>query len=721
MNAVTSLAQRRHPWLDRLIADPATEVRALVEGTAAVHPYGRAEPSDAAASLLFGLASDDPAVTAFDRGVLEVLSQYRAATAHAEGARRDRVALAARDLMAVVQRLAPRDTAIDLHRRFPYWHGWAETLVVDRGLDLRREYCRALSLTQDIAAEAGLAPRRLLPFWLDMCGEAGPRGRYDDSYLAAGLLGLRALPLGDDGANEEAALHGLARWADAQRPSKARFLREWHVLEGAFPRDATYWTDLVARVLASVEAEIARQTDRKRDTFPAAAWWREDVEAVKGTHLVSRSAELQPPPADLHETLLQDIRAGNAFSGIEQRLSILMRRHEGYATRTGDTFYLVRTACNIGMRLLRGGDAPARRAAKARELARLALRFEPANLYAWALWRDALAEEGHLEAAELVGWETIRRFPEDPQRRNQLALLLADRLGRPHEAEALLRETMGLFPDYVITRNQLALLLADRLGRPQEAEALLRETMRLFPDDKMNMVVARNQLAQLVGRDAARLNEAIAILDEALAIDPRKHITQNMKGRFERGLTTRMSKPAAPVAALTPIPAGTDLSELSPDLAATARMRRALFRVRTASPEARGAAMREVETLLNEDENLAYGRYVAAAAGVREPAMDDTVIAAAFLAAARKGSAAALRPFLERAHGIEGAVIVMAGASQGDAEARARLDAWMAEPANDLSPRDLGLRVIASRATAPLPDDLVGDMLAASLGTAMAA
>jgi len=127
-----------------------------------------------------------------------------------------------------------------------------------------------------------LASRRLLPFWLDICGEAGRRGRYDESYLTVGLLGLRSLPLGEEAANEEAALHGLARWADAQRPTKKRFLREWHVLEGAFPRDPTFWTDLVARVIASVEEEVARQTNNARKTFDAAAWWREDVEAIPG-------------------------------------------------------------------------------------------------------------------------------------------------------------------------------------------------------------------------------------------------------------------------------------------------------------------------------------------------------------------------------------------------------------------------------------------------------
>ena len=246
-------------------------MRALVEGTADVHPYTRAEPSDAIVSLLYGLPDDDPAVVAFDVGARRCWRPI-AATRRAPSRR-----------TATISRCAPRpwsmpssangrkSTVTDLHRRFAYWLRWAETLVYDRGLDLRREFYRTLALTQDIAAAAGLPPRWLLPLWLGACEEAGERGRFDDSYLTVGLVGLRRLPLGEeDSANEEAALHGLARWAARQRPAKPRFLREWHVLEGAFPRDASYWTALVGQVLAAVEAD--------GQTFPAAAWWREDVE-----------------------------------------------------------------------------------------------------------------------------------------------------------------------------------------------------------------------------------------------------------------------------------------------------------------------------------------------------------------------------------------------------------------------------------------------------------
>jgi tetratricopeptide (TPR) repeat protein len=674
MDAVTAVAPQRHPWLDRLIAAPGPEMRALVEGTASIHPHGRGEPSDAAATLLFGLAIDDPAVRAFDQGTLEILKQYRQATAHSEGSQRDRLALAAMDLMTVVKRLTPHDTVVDLHRRFAYWNGWAETLVLDRGLDLRREYWRVLALSQDVAAGAGLAPRRLLPFWLDICGEAGRRGRFDESYLAIGLLGLRSLPLGEEAANEEATLHGLARWADAQRPAKARFLREWHVLEGAFPRDPTFWTDLVARVLASVEQEISRVTNNSRDAFPAATWWREDVESIKGVHLELRAAELEPPPREQRQALLADISAGKPFQMLEPRVRALMQRHERYAIRTGDAFYVVRSACNVGMSLLRGGDALAQRAAHARELARLALRFEPANVYAWALWRDSLAAEGYFEAAELLGWETIRRFPENPQWRTQLALLV------------------------------------DQLGRPQDAEALLRETLEVFSDD----ITVFNQLANVVGRETERLKEAIIILQQALILDPTDEIALRMKSSFERGETSVRTRRVASAAnaADSPLPA---------DLAASARMRRALFRVRTAEPAIREDAKREVESILREDENLAYSRYVATAAGVIPPTANDTIIAAAYLAAAREGSAVAMRSLFRHAHGIEGVILSLAGSLRGDEDATKFLKIWTGEPANDLSPRDKDLRAIATRTAMQLPDDLVGDMLAASLGMALAA
>ena len=668
-----AIARIRHPWLERLVAAPVEEVRALVEGGAYVHPLGRAEPGDAAVTLLFGLSADDPAIDAFDEGALGALELYRAGTPKLHGPAWDRNALAALDLMRAIQRLRPRRTVADLHKRFAYWNNWAENIVIDAGLDVRREYWRALALTQDLASQFGFAPRRLLPFWLNICGDAGKRGRYDGSYLTVGLLGLRRLPLGEDeDANEEAAVSGLARWAAAQRPSQARFRREWRVLEGAFPRDPSFWTRLVSRVIGAVEVELFHKTHQSGITFPAAQWWREDIDL--GDRKISAPVgEVSPPDASLHEAILEAIDRARPYQRLQSQIAALIGQHERYASRTGDTFFLVRTACNIGRKLLMPyvGEAT-KRAEKARDLALLVLRYEPFDVYAWSLWRDSLAALGQFDAAELVGWESVRRFPENPW-----------------------------------MRNLLALLLSEQMGEGRTAEALLRETIRLFPQD----VVCRTQLASIVGREIDRQDEASSLVRAALKINPDNLVAQGMLQRLEMGLTTKPpSRRSAGHAGASSQP-----YLLPADIVATARARRALFRVRQGDNQ----AVEEVRRLFHEDENLAYARYVAAAAGVIESSVDDPSLPTAFLAASK--SAESLTTLQSRAFGSDSLTLSIAGAALGDEDAAAKVRIWLDEPVNDNDPRAAGLHALAARPASSLPTDLLADLLAASLGTALAA
>ena len=134
----------RHPWLDALIADPEGQVRALVSG----HPFGPAEPQDAVASLLFGLAADDPAVQALDRGCLAVLQALRTEVEVETSSRIGRAALLLQRLLGIVQRLRPAATVADLHLRYAFWFNVFERVIVDHHLDLRREYWHTLALTQ---------------------------------------------------------------------------------------------------------------------------------------------------------------------------------------------------------------------------------------------------------------------------------------------------------------------------------------------------------------------------------------------------------------------------------------------------------------------------------------------------------------------------------------------------------------------------------------------
>ena len=104
---------------------------------------------------------------------------------------------------------------------------------MDEGLDLRREYYLTLAFSQNIAAENGLEPRRLMAHWMSICAECGDAGRYDPFYIRDAIIELGRLPLPSGGtvvANEVLALQGLALWAATQMPNEDSFAIEWELL-----------------------------------------------------------------------------------------------------------------------------------------------------------------------------------------------------------------------------------------------------------------------------------------------------------------------------------------------------------------------------------------------------------------------------------------------------------------------------------------------------------
>ena len=109
-------------------------------------------------------------------------------------------------------------------------------------------------------------------------------------------------------------------------------------------------------------------------------------------------------------------------------------------------YYLVRTACNLGMSLLEIGLSSDRveRGRFAVSLAAQSFEYGLEDIYSWALMRDGLAASGRVTDAELVGWEAVRRFLENVRWRTQLANMLAVLSGNPDIAEALLRENVAL-------------------------------------------------------------------------------------------------------------------------------------------------------------------------------------------------------------------------------------------------------------------------------------
>lgn len=592
-------------WKARLRIDPKNALRALLDGTASLGRLSAADPEDAVDAILHAEAFEPALVRGVDKGCLALAEEFRETLLHCEGRVFNIELSRLVTLVSIIRRILPPDTVADFHRRYALWNGFFENFVLDRGLDLRREYFRILALGQEIAAESGLEPRRLMPLWLSVCAGSGDTGRYDASYLRVGLLGLRRLPLGEEfDANEDFALQGLARWAVSQRPNEAAFEREWRILEGDFPRDAAFWPDRVQHAVIAAERELSERTNKEETTFPMAAWWRVDVDLHPQSHNLDSGDRADPPESHVRESILSDI--GDAITGLTPRIGNLMKGHQRYADATGDVFYLVRTACNIGMRLLNNGAARERveRGKLAVSLAALAFEYDPDNAYAWSLMKKALVDAGRLADAELVGWEAIRRFPENHQWRTQLATILAESSNKPEEAEALLRETMALFPGDPYPRNQLATVLADDLNRADDARAILTGAIE---DDAAN--------------DA----------------------TQNLLDKLDRGQKLRGS-------ARTRHPVE-DTSSLTLS-SATARRQLFLF-------DAGMATEVGMKAFLAKAPRDAYVTYVAERVGLSDLPFK-TTFALAFDDALRQADPSALRALVARARPVERAIVEQA-------------------------------------------------------------
>ena len=367
------------------------------------------------------------------------------------------------------------------------------------------------------------------------------------------------------------------------------------------------------------------------------------------------------------------------------------------------------------MAVIKGADDPVGRGRLAVDLAQQALAWQPANVFAWALWRNALAKQGAFEAAELVGWESIRRFPENVQWRDQLALLLANLPGREAEAEGLLRETMERFPDNVFSRTQLALRLADLTGRESEAEDLLRETIERFP----GKVVTRNQLAELL-LALDRTDEATVIVDDIFSRHLEDEASFDLRARLlyhsgdhdaardalqsgidrlgeNRFLRTHLSmlnrgsplplKAAAFRHYVTTIP---DPSAVDTEVAVDTTVRqhgrlRRLFhesRRRQGDSEWRGMALKEVRHALSEDPNLNYAKYLS-----RELEGEDgegsasEAFAIAFIDALKRKDADRFAQ-LEKSFSSQTQFVDVAKAFLfGDLPAADRVHAWLVQPA----------------------------------------
>jgi len=663
---ITTGSATRHAWLDKFIDTPTQAFSELLAGYAMVPPYYRADAPDIARNVFWGLPASSQARVALAPAILDWLDQRRRSTPPEGKSHLQRWVREICDTLEIVSLLEVTDAAAALRSRYILWNEWTSRFVLSTTRDVRAAYWRMLALTQPLLAspDEAHASATLAPLWLDICRQADatlPR-----HYLGIGLLGLRRLPSSLVG-TEMPWISGLAHWAMARNPKAAEFIGEWMALKPLYPRTDARWRGLIGQLL---NAEPFRDAGIK-----APAWWEGDpaFRPMLRVGYQMRGAALQTPSPE--ECQVELDRLEGVWDQTEPRIDALLQRYRAFVSATGESHFFVRALHKLGVALIRvDADAQGDRARKAQSMAREGLGWAPNDRHLWSLWRDSLAAEGALEAAEYVGWAAIRRDPGDVGSRSQLATMLAGPIGRPLEAEMLLRDTIAAFPQDPVARNQLAELLIAG-GRIADAEA---EVDAAF--EAQAVAEATYALRARLRSSCGKALEARAVVKAGLAAFPSNQVLRNYARILRAGRSLRLLSAAH--AQPTIATRSTDarlLADLLPiDIQWLGRLRRLRLRVESADSVNREAALEEVQQILEEDPSFAYTRLLATRYRL-VPQMTDTMPSVAV--AVEQALATADRQKLDelaKSHPRLDALILVACAVLGDTQAAYKLSILLA-------------------------------------------
>lgn len=368
--------------------------------------------------------------------------------------------------------------------------------------------------------------RSLLVLWNAITRKGRPV-----EHVRHALTGLRLMPANDQGAVERSVppqlLRGLVEFGEAlskeRQPSSIEWLQEIDYLTAVYPMSKDQWSRRFNQIVESREiSPIVKNWLEQR--FPDAL----RTGGPKAAHLLRL-----PPHVDELKVLLDQLPGH--MEEIRPHLKQVIAEHRRYCRESGDTYYLVRTFCFAGERLLQVDPA------WARELAHEAAIWEPHNDYTWALLGKALEQEGDWRRAEAVLWHARRRFPENPVSHTQLghALLVH---GHADLGEAVYREAIQLFPGNPVCWGDLGHTLRVT-GKLDEAVAVYKEAQEFF---HRNVVIA-NAIADILVA-LGRLDEAedaIAWAEKIVAKDDARNqqILARIRERLERARTGKQNVP----------------------------------------------------------------------------------------------------------------------------------------------------------------------------------
>lgn len=521
-------------WLDALRGEPKQAVADLLSGRQDRGQFARLECAEFMQRALVEAGAPDEARAQLDEGLAAWLAEAMASDEEwrrREGLKPHLYRL--NEAFAAVGLLDLPRTAYRLRELHPAYRRWLQGYDFGFGDGPYAGYWRALASTQQDAAPF----RQQWHEFVVHAGEGCP------GYLQqVGMAGLRRMP-GDPLQRQLAMINALLRraWRIGNAAALDEFAERLSALRAEYPMANDTWRGRVLRILQLLAAdeEARRQSlpadQRPRDAERLGQFKARLGEAVRPVigELALGAATAESIPIPALPSFDEGLRIGHALREPKQNAIAkaleLFERHRAYAEVSGDSYFFVRTLCNLGHRVLKQAGLDARDRETLRVLLRHALVWEPGNPYPWSFWAEVEQAEGREDVAETVLWEAVRRFPEQEPSRVVLALLLQRRHAREGngslvvEAETLLREAVTGNPRNEPSRVELALLLQRRHAGEgtasllAEAETLLREVVTANPRNSHS----RTELARLLARngcaEAARilLQEGLVLRDDS--------------------------------------------------------------------------------------------------------------------------------------------------------------------------------------------------------------
>ena len=209
----------------------------------------------------------------------------------------------------------------------------------------------------------------------------------------------------------------------------------------------------------------------------------------------------------------------NGVALASESARLLISQHVAYTERTGYSDLLARSAvrlCNLLLR--RPQNERFQGGALAQVFLRDALKWEPWNERLWTLWSESYLAQGGLDPAELILWEGIRRFPNNPVFVAKLLRLLNSQRDRLLEGFEIAKAGLQRFPRDAYLPNAAAVNLF-RMGRSDDATDLMVSAIRQGRNSTSNIGMLGTAIAASLD-DSTSSFDAITRRLSALPNDP---------------------------------------------------------------------------------------------------------------------------------------------------------------------------------------------------------